>query len=80
MDAHGENCVKIHIQRNHSDIKYDCEECNHQTNNLYKLRRHIKSLHEGVKFPCNFCDYQASRKDSLKSHIRAIHEGIKRHK
>ena len=60
-----------------SQIKYSCNQCDHQASTQGNLKIHIQSVHEKIRYYCNQCDYQATPNGDLKTHIQSVHEKIK---
>ena len=60
-----------------SQIKYSCNQCDHQASTQGNLKIHIQSVHEKIWYSCNQCDYQAAQNGDLKTHIQSVHEKIK---
>ena len=61
----------------HEGVKYDCDQCDYQSQRKHRMIEHIQSKHEGVKFSCGECDKQFSQKESLTDHIKFVHQGRK---
>jgi len=65
-----------HFEKN-ADGTYFCDECDHQTTNVFNLKRHKLGKHEGVRYKCDECDREFVRKDNLQTHKQSKHEGKK---
>ena len=57
------------------DGSYFCDECDHQTTNVFNLKRHKLGKHVGVRYKCGECDREFVRKDNLQTHKQSKHEG-----
>ena len=66
----------VHCAGQQSQIKYSCNQCDHQASTQGNLKIHIQSLHEKIQYSCNQCDYQATPNGDLKAHIQSVHEKI----
>ena len=68
--------VKIHIQKEHTDIKIQCPipSCEKKYNEPSSLKHHIFSVHEGIRHPCTFCEYKSTSRSGLKYHIFNFHK------
>ena len=65
----------MHIRYIHKIVrKYNCEDCEYETNRPDNLREHQKENH-GVRerFPCSECDASLSSRKNVLKHIRYFH-------
>ena len=66
-----------HVKVKHSNLRYECEHCQHQSSTPANLRIHVESKHEGTKYPCDQCEYTAGTKMGVKFHKDFKHLGIR---
>ena len=52
--------------------KYNCDQCEFETNYKRSLRQHIVTRHDLIKIPCTFCDYWGS-KTAFYQHMKKNH-------
>ena len=64
-------------KQKHENIKYACQQCDHQAASKPAFKYHVESKHTGLKYPCQKCDYQATAHSHLQQHIKSKHEGFK---
>ena len=58
-------------------MKYNCDQCDKEFNQLKSKKLHVKSVHEQKKFPCQLCDHQAKQKSHLTAHKKSVHDGVR---
>ena len=69
--------IRLHNEKKHQNIKYECNECNANLSSLIGLKQHKDNKHRGLRYKCSKCDYKATLKGNLKIHTQAMHDGIK---
>ena len=57
-----------------SDKKHKCQQCEYTSHWATCIKRHISSVHEGLKpILCALCGARFSTKKTMKNHIESIH-------
>lgn len=67
----------LHVQTDHSDKSFECDQCSKKFSFKGSLGRHIRSVHEKIKnFICDeqTCDKSFSNSYDLKQHVISSHE------
>ena len=54
--------------------KYNCKECNFESNNESDLLSHIKASHTHIPALCSYCNFVAKNENALKLHVITEHE------
>ena len=69
--------MKIHTQKSHSGIHFQCTLCTIRFQSKRRLVRHIMIKHEKnvKKFKCELCDFESHYKISMQHHKAGVHEG-----
>jgi len=70
--------LQVHLNTDHSDKKFECEECKKTFASTWHLKRHT-DIHysNGLNHPCSICQQSFKTTVHLKSHIKSKHEGMR---
>ena len=66
----------MHVDSNHDDIRYSCDQCDYSATQKDQLKYHVESNHDETRYNCDQCDYSPTQKDQLKHHVEATHEKL----
>ena len=58
--------LKKHIDSDHRNITYSCDNCEYKATQKISLKIHIVAIHRNVNYFCNKCEYKTSWKSNLK--------------
>ena len=74
----------MHIESEHSNIQYHCNQCDYKAKCKDYLKAHIRKIHAKVdnssSFFCTLCDYKAKKKIELMEHFRRQHKRIDKYR
>ena len=62
------------VDKNHSEEKLNCNECEYSAVTSHQLKHHIEKNHKGVRYPCSVCDHQAASVGNLHDHQAVMHK------
>ena len=57
--------------------KFQCQDCEYQTDHSSHLKQHVSSIHKKAKHPCKECDKVFATTSGLGEHRRGTHNGIR---
>ena len=70
---------KKHIESDHGNVTFSCDQCEYTSKWKRNLTTHIASNHGSVErpYPCDHCDFKATTSSGLKSHTSSVHDGVR---
>ena len=72
LSNHNKAIHAVHIRK-----KFQCDQCDYQTNAKHYLKLHIQVIHFGLRYQCELCDDNYQTQQGLKLHKDAHHFGKK---
>ena len=75
FDTRFEFRMKLHMRKEHIEIKYNCNRCEYKTASTSKLARHKITMHEGFgsKLDCSDCGIRVVTVFDLRIHFSTVH-------
>jgi len=77
--AADKHTLRVHVEMNHLNIRYECVVCSLSTKELYIVRGHVVKVHgddrddlHNLHYCCGLCGFKGERNDFL-DHIREEH-------
>ena len=64
------------MESKHSEIEYDCDQCDVKTRTRRMMKFHVNKVHNGVRYHCELCGHQATTGYNLKAHKERTHDRI----
>ena len=74
LSSNPQGSLKVHIQLQHENIKYNCPDCDKVYTNRASMVIHKRNDHEQRKLKCEFCDKSYGLANSLRVHVKAVHK------
>lgn len=65
----------LHVQSQHSDLKYECDTCDYKAGIKWLITLHKRKHYEEKDYSCSICERPFRRSSNLRTHMK-VHSGV----